>query len=150
MLNELIIIGSLVGNLTVTSYRSVQAQTDNSPFFTSTGEHVHAGGVAVSRDLLCGACRKLHHRCRHPEDDRHLHYGDWLFVGARGFYQVNDTMGKHKHYKVCALVNGHKKSVGAFKTQKKWIDLWMPDWAAEHKVGWTVQPVYKVGVKSGL
>ena len=40
-MNTLILIVTLLGNLQVTSYRSVPNQTDNSPYFTSIGERVH-------------------------------------------------------------------------------------------------------------
>lgn len=137
MLNEIIIIGSLLGNLSVTSYRSVPAQTDDSPFNTSTGEHVHNGGVAISRDLLCGACRKLHHRCAHPEDGRHIHYGDYLYLPNHGFYKVFDVMSATKY---------DKRTKKRYKIKQS-VDLWVPTYKAEHSIGLTVQPVYKVKVQ---
>jgi hypothetical protein len=90
---ELLLVATFVGTLTVTSYRAVPEQTDNTPFYTSTGEHVRAGGCAVSRDLLCGACMKLHRRCDNTGNQKKLHYGDWLHVGQYGYRQVNDVMG---------------------------------------------------------
>lgn len=88
----------LIGNLYVTSYRSVPNQTDNTPFHTSTGEKVTKDGVAVSQDLLCGACRKLHRRCLHPEYTKKLHYDDWIYVDRVGFKRINDAMNKrHKN-----------------------------------------------------
>lgn len=137
LLNEIIIIVSLLGKLTVTSYRSVPAQTDDSPFNTSTGEHVHSGGVAISRDLLCPACRKLHHRCKQPANPTKLHYGDWLYSPKYGFLQINDVMGVTKY---------DKKTKKRYKITNA-IDIWVPNYKAEHAVGLTVQPVYKVGVE---
>lgn len=99
-MKSLILIATLIGNLTVTSYRPVKEQTDNSPFYTSTKEHVRAGGCAASRDLLCGACRKLHRRCQHPEYAKKLHYGDWLYIGQHGYRQVNDVMGAYTTQRV--------------------------------------------------
>ncbi len=73
----------LLGVLTVTSYRSVPEQTDDTPFITSIGEHVHVGGIAVSQDLLKSGV---------------VEYHDILYVEGFGFYQVNDTMN-HRHVK---------------------------------------------------
>lgn len=137
MLNEIIIIGALIGPLTVTSYRSIPEATDDTPFNTSTGERVYSGGVAVSRDLLCGACRKLHHRCAHPEDGRHIHYGDYLYLPNRGFYKVFDVMGATKYDRVTKKRYAIKQSV----------DLWVPTYKAECVIGLHVQPVYKVKVQ---
>jgi len=89
-----------LGMLTATSYRSVPSQTDDSPFFTSIGDRCHKGGVAVSRDLLCGACKRLHGRCKHPEVVGRLHYGDWLYAKQLGFLQVNDVMGAYTTQRV--------------------------------------------------
>ncbi len=121
----------------MTSDRSVPEATDDTPYNTSTGERVHSGGIAVSRDLLCGACRKLHHQCQHPEYDKKLHYGQWLYVKKYGFLQVNDVMGPTKYDK---------------KTKKHYvirqsIDIWTTTYANEKKIGLTIQPVYKVEVR---
>lgn len=134
MLDKIVLIGTLVGNLTVTSYRSVPEQTDDSPYNTSTGESVHNGGVAISRDLLCGACRKLHHRCKHPEYNKKLHYGDWLYVPGNGFYRVNDVMGATKYDR------GTKRRC----TIKQAVDLWVPTYKDEKAVGVQIKTVYKV------
>lgn len=70
--------------MTVTSYRSVPNQTDDSPYYTSTGEHVHPHGIAVSRDL--------HKRWGGP-----LNYGDVVYIEGYGFKVVNDVMNqRHK------------------------------------------------------
>lgn len=76
-MNELVLLTLFVGNLTLTSYRSVKEQTDSSPYLTSIGERVNNHGVAVSQDLLrSGAVR----------------YGDLLYIEGQGFKVVNDTM----------------------------------------------------------
>lgn len=49
---KLVIVGLLLGQMTITSYRSIPKQTDSSPHYTSIGEHVHPHGCAVSQDLL--------------------------------------------------------------------------------------------------
>lgn len=83
-MKELMMVVTLVGNLTVTSYRSVPEQTDDSPFFTSIGERVNNSGVAVSQDLLKAGVIK---------------YGDILYVEGYGFKVVNDTMNaRHKNH----------------------------------------------------
>ena len=89
-----------IGRETLTAYRSVREQTDSTPYNTSTGAHVRAGGVAVSRDLLCPLCRKLHHRCVCPVGTKQLHYGDWLFLDGVGYFEVNDIMGSYTSHKV--------------------------------------------------
>lgn len=137
MLNQIIIIGSLLGNLTVTSYQSLVSQTDDSPLYTSTGEHVHSGGVAISRDLLCPACRRLHHRCKQPDNPTKLHYRDWLYSPKYGFLQINDVMGATKY---------DKKTKKRYKITNA-IDIWVPSYKAEKSVGQSIQPVYKVKVQ---
>lgn len=117
-MSNIIMIVTIIGSLTTTAYRSVPQQTDDSPYFTSTGEHVAPGGVAVSRDLLCGACRKLHRRCQHPEYAKKLHYGDWLYSKEVGFVKINDVMGafskqRIKNRIVRIPINNH-------------IDVWVP------------------------
>lgn len=82
-MKELIVVAVFVGNLTVTSYRSVPSQTDDSPFFTSIGERVNGSGIAVSQDLLKSG---------------KVHYGDVLFVEGVGWKVVNDCMNvRHKN-----------------------------------------------------
>lgn len=81
---NLILIPVLLGQLVVTSYRSVPEQTDSTPFHTSIGEHVHPHGVAVSRDLL--------KRWGGPLD-----YGDTIYIEGVGLKVVNDVMNeRHK------------------------------------------------------
>lgn len=142
-----ILVLVFVGHMTTTAYRSVPVQTDDSPYFTSTNEHVRPGGVAISRDLLCGACRKLHRRCQHPEYPSKIHYGDWVFVKDIGFLRANDAMGKREHYKI-RTSRGRKV---LFKTIRNHIDVWVASKAEEHTFykkwdGKTVE-LYKVEVK---
>lgn len=85
-----------MGNLQITSYRSVKNQTDDSPYFTSTGERTSPDGVAVSQDLLCKDCLRLHKRCGCPIS-KQLHYGDWVYIERIGLKRLNDVMAKrHK------------------------------------------------------
>ena len=136
---NLVFVAVLIGELTVTSYRSIPAQTDSTPFHTSTGAHVEPGGAAVSRDLLCGACRKLHKRCRHPEYAKKLHYGDWLYVDGYGFRFINDVMGKTSTTKV----NGrrHKRII------TNQIDIWVSSYKEEKIVGFSKLKVYKIQMR---
>ena len=74
----------MLGTMNITAYRSVPEQTDDSPFTTSIGEHVHPHGCAVSRDML--------KRWGGP-----LNYGDMLYIEGIGFKIINDTM--HQRHK---------------------------------------------------
>ena len=91
---NLILTMILIGNFIVTSYRSVPNQTDKSPFYTSTGERTSPDGIAISQNLLCSTCLKLHRRCKHLDGDKRIHYGDWLLVEDIGLKRVNDVMNK--------------------------------------------------------
>lgn len=128
---KLLIIAWLVGKLTITSYRSIPQQTDDSPLYTSTNQHVYKGGCAISRDLLCKACRRLHHRCKRPDDRRYIHYGDYLYVQGHGIVQVNDVMGAVEHYTV--RTKGGKKI--RFHTIRNQIDIWCASYAEEKRYG---------------
>lgn len=76
--------GVYLGELYVTSYRSVPNQTDDSPFFTAIGERVHPFGMALSRDLLA--------RWGGP-----VKYGDVVMIEGVGLKRVNDVMNaRHK------------------------------------------------------
>lgn len=134
-MNSILLIAMSIGNVTMTAYRSVPMQTDSSPFITSTGERVRSGGVAVSRDLLCGACRKLHKRCLHPSYPKKIHYDEWLYVSEVGFLRVNDVMGDYTTQRV----NGKRVRIPL----RQRIDVWVPtlvDERAFHK-RWKSQPV---------
>ncbi len=106
-----------IGQMQVTSYQSLVKDTDSTPFHTSINEHVHPMGVAVSRDLLCGACRKLHKRCRRPDNPTKVHYHDVVYIEEIGFKVVNDVMGATK---------GKKRH----PIKQQW-DVWVPSLAAE-------------------
>ncbi len=113
----------LIGTMTVTSYISDVSQTDSSPWHTSTGERVSVRGAAVSRDKLCGACRKLHKRCKRPDNPTKLHYDDLLYVEDIGYRFINDVMGTYKTSRVNGKVVKTK--------QLNWIDLWVDGKAQE-------------------
>lgn len=62
--------------MTVTSYRAVKDQTDDTPNWTSIGHHVHSLGAAASPDLLTSG---------------EVCYGDVVQVPGIGLRVVNDT-----------------------------------------------------------
>lgn len=132
---KLALIATLIGNLTITSYRSIPKQTDATPYHTSTGAHVEPGGVAVSRDLLCGACRRLHRRCAHPENAK-IHYGDWLFIKGFGFRFVNDCMSNTSDIRV----KGKRKK----RLITNQIDIWVKNYQEEKTVNVLHLEVYKI------
>ncbi len=123
---NLILVSLLLGNFTVTSYRSVKSQTDDSPYRTSTGEKTSPDGVAVSQDLLCKDCLRLHKRCACPVDVR-LHYGDWVFIEGVGFKRLNDVMNKR-----------HKQRMDV------WVSTLAEEKAFHKKFGKVKLRVYKV------
>lgn len=133
---KLVLIATLIGNLTVTSYRSVPQQTDGTPYHTSTGAHVEPGGAAISRDLLCGACRKLHRRCKHPEYTKKIHYGDWLYISGYGFRFVNDCMSTTTSIRV----KGRVKRRPIFNQ----IDIWVRTYQEEKTIDIKKLEVYKL------
>lgn len=136
---NMVLVAVLVGELTVTSYRSVPNQTDSTPYHTSTNAMVEPGGVALSRDLLCGACRKLHKRCAHPEYQKKIHYGDWLFVEDYGFRFVNDCMSDTSTIRV----KGKKKK----RIITNQIDLWVRSYKEEKSVGVKKLNVFKIQMR---
>ncbi len=71
----------------------------------------------MSRDLLCGACRKLHRRCKRPDYEAKIHYGDWLYVQEIGFLRVNDVMGDYTTQRI----NGRKVRIPI----RQHIDAWV-------------------------
>jgi len=98
---------TLIGALWVTSYRSVQEQTDASPHFTSIGHHVSQEGVAVSPDLMASgtAC-----------------YGDALIVEGEGVRVVNDVMHPRLQQSVDLWVDSYKEEKRIGKSKKKvWV-----------------------------
>lgn len=84
----------VLGVLTVTSYRPIQSQTDDSPTWTSIGDRTTKFGIAVSQDLLKSGVVK---------------YGDVLYIPGVGFRIVNDCMAVHKKNAVDILVFTHKE-----------------------------------------
>lgn len=89
----------LLGNLTVTSYQPIKAQTDDSPTWTSIGDRTTKFGCAVSQDLL---------------KDGLVSYGDVLYVPGYGWKIVNDTMNaRHKkHVDLLVFTHAEEKAVG--------------------------------------
>lgn len=74
----------MLTNVTMTSYRSVENQTDNSPFITSIGHRTHPYGIAVSQDLL---------------EKKIVEYGDAIYIEGIGIKVVNDCLHKrHKNH----------------------------------------------------
>lgn len=142
-MDKLIIIGLLIGKLTITSYRSIPAQTDSSPLYTSTNKHVYKGGCAVSRDLLCKACRRLHHRCQHPDDGRFVHYGDYLYIEGYGIKQVNDIMGPSQHYWI-RTKQGKRK---LFVPIRQALDIWVSSYQEEKAINVKYKMVYKLDIQ---
>lgn len=101
---NLILIPILIGNMMITSYRSVPNQTDSSPFTTSIGERVHPHGIAVSRNLL--------KRWGGPLD-----YGDTVYIEGYGVKIVNDCMHeRHKnHVDIWVSTAAEEKAIGVKK-----------------------------------
>lgn len=96
----------------------MKRQTDDSPYYTSTGDRVNSHGVAVSRDLLCpmALSRNLtikKHSSRVCRIAR-IHYGDGLWIEGYGIKIVNDCMNKR-----------HKRAV----------DIFVFTYAEEKKIG---------------
>lgn len=123
---KLLLITILLGSIKITAYQSKPQNTDSSPFHTSTGARVKQGGCAVSRDLLCGACRKLHKECLRPNYNKKLHYGSTLFIKGHGFVTVNDIMGEYTKQRI------NRKIVRLPITRQ--IDIWVPNYKEEHKI----------------
>lgn len=133
---NIILVAVLIGKLTVTSYRSIPSQTDSTPYHTSTYAHVEPGGVAISRDLLCGACRKLHKRCAHPEYTKKIHYGDWLHIDGYGFRFVNDCMSDISDIRV--------KGIKYKRIITNQVDIWVRSYQEERTVNISQLNVYKI------
>ncbi len=95
----------------VTTYRSVPAQTDATPFYTSTGEHVCKDGVAVSQDLLLSGKIK---------------YGDWVYIEGVGLKKVNDTMHPRmkRHFDVWVATYQEEKEFDQQYGHKK-LRVWL-------------------------
>jgi 3D (Asp-Asp-Asp) domain-containing protein len=89
----------LLGTMTLTSYRPISPQTDDSPTWTSIGDRTTKFGCAVSQDLL---------------RDGLVNYGDVLYVPGYGYRVVNDTMNaRHtKHVDLLVFTHKEEKAVG--------------------------------------
>lgn len=119
-MSELVLfIGLFINSCTITGYRSIPSQTDDSPNYTSIGERTHSGGAAVSRNLL--------RRWGGP-----IEYGDYIFVESMGIYKVNDVMGATKYDKV------HHKRIPIVNA----IDIWCASYEEEKKIGVQTHKVY--------
>lgn len=89
----------LLGVMTLTSYRPIPSQTDDSPTYTSIGDRTTKFGCAVSQDLLKSGL---------------VSYGDVLYIPGFGFRIVNDTMNiRHKnHVDLLVFTHDEEKAVG--------------------------------------
>lgn len=89
----------LLGTMTLTSYRPIAAQTDDSPTYTSIGDRTTKFGCAVSQDLLKNGL---------------VAYGDILYIPGYGYRVVNDTMNaRHKnHVDLLVFTHDEEKAVG--------------------------------------
>lgn len=88
-----------LSTMAVTSYRSVPSQTDDSPNWTSIGEHVNNHGIAVSQDLL-------------KRNGGPIDYGDLLYIDGVGFKFVNDTMNPRMKNHVDVWVASYEEEHG--------------------------------------
>lgn len=115
-MNALLLVVVFIGNMTLTSYRSVPEQTDDSPFFTSIGERVNNHGVAVSQDLLASGV---------------VRYGDLLYIEGQGFKVVNDTMNRRIKNSIDVWLETREQE-SAF--QKKWKSGKVKVWLVKRKI----------------
>lgn len=79
-----------IASVTVTSYRAVPEQTDNTPNYTSIGQHVSRSGAAVSPDMLASgeAC-----------------YGDAVVIPKLGIRIINDVTNPRLKRTIDIFVN---------------------------------------------
>ena len=106
-MEKLILIAIFIGNLTITSYRGIPSQTDNSPLWTSNGDHTTKYGCAVSRDLL---------------EQGFVHYGDIVYIKDYGLRVVNDCMGikAHRAIDLFVMTKKEEEKIG-IKHKNVWI-----------------------------
>lgn len=116
---NLVLITILIGQLSATSYRSVPAQTDDSPFITSIGERVHKHGIAISRDLL-------------RRNGGPLNYGDWVYIEKIGFKVVFDCMHER-----------HKNSIDIWVASLDEERAFHKKFKGQKLKVWVVMPVFK-------
>ena len=129
---KIFLLSILIGNMTITSYRSVPEQTDSDPFITATGEYTGSHGVALSRDLL--------KRWGGPID-----YGDHIYIEGYGIKVVNDCMADYwcLQYK---MIGGKKRCVKK-KYIRNHIDIWVATSREEKNVGWRKGHVILIKIK---
>lgn len=108
-MNAAVLVLLLLGNMQITSYRSVPEQTDSTPFITASGQHVHSSGVALSRDLL-------------KRWGGIVEYGDVVYIEGYGFKVVNDTMNRrHRdHIDIWVATTEEEKEIG-WTEGKVWL-----------------------------
>lgn len=110
---KLILTVIIVGKLIGTSYRSVPNQTDSSPDYTATGEHVCTHGIAISQDLL-------------KQNGGPLEFGDVVYIEDIGFKVVNDTMNKRHTNRFDVWVATYKEEKAfdqQFRNRK--LNMWI-------------------------
>ena len=129
---KIILISILIGNMTVTSYRSVPGQTDSTPFRTSINERVTPHGVALSRDLL--------KRWGGPID-----YGDYIYIEGYGIKVVNDCMANYRCLQYKTIEN--RKRCVEKKYIRKHVDIWVKTYKEEKKIGWRKGNIFLIRTK---
>ena len=105
-----------LGQIITTTYRSVPAQTDSSPFYTSTGEHVCKDGIAVSQDLLLSGKVK---------------YGDWVYIEGIGLKKVNDCMNPRHRKRMDIWVGTYREEK---EFDKKYGHIKLKVWLVKEKL----------------
>ena len=111
-MTKLLLSALFLGNIIVTSYRSVPEQTKPTHCnITSIGEHCNVHGIAISQDwLLSGK----------------LHYGDLLYIEGIGFKIVNDTMAVRKHNTMDVWVQTYEdEKAFDIKFGKQKLKVWL-------------------------
>ena len=113
-----------------TAYNSLEAQTDSTPFITSTGERTRFGIIAVSRDLLA---------------ETQLPYGSLVRLTDLGHYYNGRNLGEYQ-----ALLD----SQGLFIVEDTMhprkqgqIDVWFPEY--NEAVQWGVRQVRVEVIRRG-
>ena len=131
MSSTLSVITVLLGTFTVTSYRSVEAQTDASPYITSIGKFTDATTIAVSQDQLCARAKKRGNRlCKRevgicPAPTR-IHYLDLVYVEDVGFRFVTDCMNRRHTKRWDVWVNRFEDEKAFHKRfGKRSLKIWL-------------------------
>lgn len=128
-MKELLVTLVLLGNMQITSYRSVPSQTDETPFITANGGFVHSNGVAVSRDL-------------HVRYGGTLNFGSIIYIENYGFKVVNDLMADW----ICLDRPRPQRKSDCIKRkyQRRHIDIWVATYQEEKAVGWKMGKVWLI------